>query len=378
MRIKTPTQKDIAKRLVVSQSLVAGVLSGNPKCGVSETTRRRVLEAAREMGYIPNAASRMLRTGKSTNVILASINPVHTEVREAAGERAFGGLAGIVGPMAEEVGRLGYKVEIKTAPDVVTLGGWLEESVRSRSCDAIFLWCKDAETEILGTALERFGKPFVVRGHHEQTHPHWVQAEYDHEGIIRQSVDWLASLGHTRIGYLGHGTATSYVLPYRHGFDKAMIERFGRPAPESWILTSHETIDSALQIEAQIEGWMTMPESERPTAIACGQGGSVLSRIEMILLRHGLIIGEEPGHFGLTGFIFKWEDRLLAGRARGILSESEPQMIRRIAREQLIPLAEGREPEHRILRFLPGLWPMMDPILTERMARAVHASFREP
>ena len=62
------TQKDIANRLSLSQSLVAGVLADKPGVWVSPANRDRIQLVAREMGYRPNAAARRLRSGKSDSV----------------------------------------------------------------------------------------------------------------------------------------------------------------------------------------------------------------------------------------------------------------------------------------------------------------------
>ena len=57
------TVSDVARRAGVSVSTAARVLSGNGYA--SEATRRVVLEAAREIGYVPNHIARSLRTRRS-------------------------------------------------------------------------------------------------------------------------------------------------------------------------------------------------------------------------------------------------------------------------------------------------------------------------
>jgi LacI family transcriptional regulator len=63
---------DIAKKLNISHVTVSRVLNGLGKSPVAEETRKRVLEAAREMGYYPNRMARALATGRS-NVIAVSL-----------------------------------------------------------------------------------------------------------------------------------------------------------------------------------------------------------------------------------------------------------------------------------------------------------------
>ena len=52
------TIKDIAKLTGVSHSAVSYVLNGKGR--VSEETRRRILETAQEIGYVPNRNARNL------------------------------------------------------------------------------------------------------------------------------------------------------------------------------------------------------------------------------------------------------------------------------------------------------------------------------
>lgn len=57
---KRPTIHDVAERAGVSKSLVALVFKSAE--GVGSARRERVLQAAAELGYTPNAWARSLRT----------------------------------------------------------------------------------------------------------------------------------------------------------------------------------------------------------------------------------------------------------------------------------------------------------------------------
>ena len=59
------TAKDIARELQLSQPTVSRILSGDQKHRVSDATRQRVVEAARRLGYQPNAVARSLRRGRT-------------------------------------------------------------------------------------------------------------------------------------------------------------------------------------------------------------------------------------------------------------------------------------------------------------------------
>lgn len=62
------TSKDVARHAGVSQSAVSLVLSGKGEGRVAADKADRIRAAARELGYRPNAAARMLKTGSSSAV----------------------------------------------------------------------------------------------------------------------------------------------------------------------------------------------------------------------------------------------------------------------------------------------------------------------
>ncbi|MEI2404807.1 LacI family DNA-binding transcriptional regulator [Niallia taxi] len=86
--------KDIAKEAGVSISTVSYALNGSPK--VTEETRSRILAIADRLGYVPNAAARMLKV-KQTKIIgvfLADYGgyfygPLLRGMREALNEKGY-------------------------------------------------------------------------------------------------------------------------------------------------------------------------------------------------------------------------------------------------------------------------------------------------
>ncbi len=62
----SPTISDVAARAGVSPSTVSRVLNGRP--GISEETRLKVLQAAKELGYYPAMAGRGLALGQTENL----------------------------------------------------------------------------------------------------------------------------------------------------------------------------------------------------------------------------------------------------------------------------------------------------------------------
>lgn len=65
-----PTSADVARLAGVSRATVSYVLNNTEAVRISEPTRRRVREAAEELGYVPHAAARSLRAGHTRIVLL--------------------------------------------------------------------------------------------------------------------------------------------------------------------------------------------------------------------------------------------------------------------------------------------------------------------
>jgi LacI family transcriptional regulator len=78
------TQAEIARKLGVSRQLVTFALSGYPQ--ISEDSRKRILAAAREMGYRPNPYARALRRGRSGIIGLWIPDQISTHYTHVARE----------------------------------------------------------------------------------------------------------------------------------------------------------------------------------------------------------------------------------------------------------------------------------------------------
>jgi len=82
-----PTQDDVARLAGVSQTVVSVVLNQRSRVAISPETRRRVLTAIDELGYVPNGSARSLRTRKT--LLVASLIPDITNPFYPAFERGI-------------------------------------------------------------------------------------------------------------------------------------------------------------------------------------------------------------------------------------------------------------------------------------------------
>jgi LacI family transcriptional regulator len=86
-----PTQKDIAKLAQVSQATVSLVLNGISDTSVPQVTQRKILRAAKRLGYAPNRVAQSLRTQQTKTIacIVPDItNPFYPALERGAQKSA--------------------------------------------------------------------------------------------------------------------------------------------------------------------------------------------------------------------------------------------------------------------------------------------------
>jgi DNA-binding LacI/PurR family transcriptional regulator len=185
---KRATIADIAKRAGVSKGAVSYALNGQP--GVSETTRRRVLELAAEMGWHPNSAARALSASRAGAFGLVLARPASTLGVEPFMMKL---ISGIETTLAARSIALLLQVVPDHDAEVAAYRRWWAE----RRVDGIFLVNLRVDDKRV-PVLEELGLPAVViggPGHHGSLPGVWS----DDASAMAMVVEYLAALGHRRI-----------------------------------------------------------------------------------------------------------------------------------------------------------------------------------
>ncbi|MFY9285571.1 MAG: LacI family DNA-binding transcriptional regulator, partial [Tissierellaceae bacterium] len=73
------TIKDISKACGYSVSTVSKALNNSPEIG--ERTKELIRKTASEMGYLPNAAARLLKTNRSNNIGVLFVDEMQSGLR---------------------------------------------------------------------------------------------------------------------------------------------------------------------------------------------------------------------------------------------------------------------------------------------------------
>lgn len=336
---KRVTQKDIARKLQLSQSLVANVLNNRPGIWISEENRQRILVTARDLGYRPHAAARALRRGKTGIVGCVFYG--------AAGYHA------VIERLADGLAQIGYDLLVKVIHPKSEAPTSEQFFASGADCDALVLWGLEQEIDDSATTLAALGIPFLVKGRFEETHPDWLQVEFDHEGMMRQAVHHLAEWGHRRIAYLGYDNPFVYARKLVEGFRAAMQTQFGASVRDDFI----GRIGSQPQAtETWLARRMMLPETERPTALVMGVGSDPWQEIELWLAQRGQRIGDTDGALAVCGQR-ETEAPLLFGDAWAYSEVALADLAQAITERALIPLLTEKTPPERVIRLLPALRP---------------------
>ncbi len=182
------TIRDVARRAGVSLSTVSQVLNGRVGYASAET-RERVLAAARELSYRPNALARGLVTSRT-----GTLGIVITEIT-----RNFFTL--VVGNIEQIASAQGYSVLLACADGVQAEQTALETFIDKR-VDGII--CMSSTVEASADHIlqvTRLGVPLVVINRHLNT-AELNQISWNDVEIGRLATEHLIGLGHRRIAHL--------------------------------------------------------------------------------------------------------------------------------------------------------------------------------
>ena len=180
--------KSLAEHLNVSIGTVSRALNGRPD--VNEETRKRVLEAAEVLGYVPNQSGRSLRQG-TTNAIGLMIE---SSPETAANSDNF--FLGVIDGLQGRLSRHGLDLVVLPCADEEP-HAYLERIAARRLVDGMIISATQ-RTDRRIDFLTKSNIPFVALGRSGSgdNHP-WI--DLDFEGVATRSVDRLVANGHRRI-----------------------------------------------------------------------------------------------------------------------------------------------------------------------------------
>jgi DNA-binding LacI/PurR family transcriptional regulator len=242
------TMKDVAAAAGVSQSTVSRILNDVPVAiPVSDRTRERVLELARELGYRPHPFARALRGAPS--MLLGAIVRDITDVFFPSAVEA----------LSIEARARGYSVVLGTARAEADEALALTAVLEARQCDAIVLLGDLRDEPRLVDDLRRARVPVVALWHGAHAAP-FATISVDNRAGIRAALGHLHELGHRRVAFCGNATLLD-VYERRAAFVERAAE-LGLPAGPELVRHTDNTFAGG---EAALDDLLAAPDP--PTAV---------------------------------------------------------------------------------------------------------------
>ena len=209
------TLRDVAARAGVHPATASRALSPETRILVSEETARRVLAAARELGYRPNPVARSLRTRRShtVGVLIPDLNnPLFPP---------------IVRGLDDRLAEAGYVALIGNTDGDDERERVVFEQMRARHVDGFVLATAHLRSPLLAEAASA-ELPVVLMNRLAEDYS-FPSVSVDNERGIRMAVTHLAGLGHRRIAHIAGPQDVSTGLSRYRGYLAAMAAS-GLPA----------------------------------------------------------------------------------------------------------------------------------------------------
>jgi LacI family transcriptional regulator len=326
------TLKDLAAKLGLSITTVSRALAGYGD--VAESTRQRVLEAAEEMGYVPDLTARRLQKGRTDTIgfVIPTAGPRFSDPY----------FSELLAGIGNEAARHNFDLLVSTcAPDTPEEDTAYRHKVEGRLVDGFLVVrtrVKDRRIEY----LSRTGFPFVVFGRSDLD----IGFPYvDEDGFrgLELVTQHLIDLGHRRLACIAAPEDLMFSV-YRCAGLEATVQRNGLSIEQGFYVNSDLTQRGGFRVMDQL-----LDLSPSPTAVIACNDLMALGAISAAQKR-GLVVGRDVA---ITGF----DDIPLAEHSHPPLTTVH-QPIYEIGRQichMLIRLVQGEELVERHVLLQPEL-----------------------
>lgn len=285
---KAVTIKDVAARGGVSKTAVSYVLSGRETgVRISDETRRRVLAAAQDLGYHPNALARGLARRQTDTLALVMQFP-----------SVFSGWSGFTNELmhgaTDAATALGFDLMLHTkgldnaSQDAAAL-------TDGRADGALLL--RDQDDPLPACLAER-GFPFVQifsrPSPSSEVFASSCFVDCDNVAGAFLAVAYLWSLGHRRIGHLSGSPHSAAAADRLHGWRTALAAQGAVPRPEWECGMTYAGSDFS-----PFTALMSRPDS--PTAIFAWSDDVAIRAVRVLQEQLGLRVPEDVSVLGFDG-----------------------------------------------------------------------------
>ncbi|MGZ9810752.1 LacI family DNA-binding transcriptional regulator [Pseudoroseicyclus sp. H15] len=252
--------KELAHNLGLSQTTVSRALNGYPE--VSETTRRRVIDAAKQHNYRPNTRAKGLATGRS--MAIGHVIPMATKH-----EMVNPIFADFIAGAGETYAKAGYDMILSVVEDGDEAR--IYRSLKSRgTVDGVVLHGPRAEDSRLAL-LDEIGLTYAVHGRSGHYDRPYCWLDVDNESAFLRATDFLLDLGHRRIALINGLEFLDFAARRRAGYEAAMAAR-GVPALPRLMRSDEMTEDFGFDAASEMMAMEAPPTAFLVSSIICALG----------------------------------------------------------------------------------------------------------
>ncbi|MEO0998119.1 MAG: LacI family DNA-binding transcriptional regulator [Pseudomonadota bacterium] len=271
------TINDVAEAAGVSIKTVSRVLNHEPK--VRPSTRQRVEEAMRDLGYRPNSPARML-AGNRTYLLGLIYNASSSYITSIQN--------GVLDACRGEHYDLLIHPCSYTDPDLLEQ---IREFVDGPRVDGLVLVPPVSDVEAVRELLNELGVLYVAISRDSVTEPDWTVCTNDRE-ICAEMVRQLSRLGHERIAFIkGHPDHKAMANRYLGFLDGMAACDLG--VDDTLVLQGENTFESGIDCAQRL-----LRLKPRPTAIFCANDHMATGVLKVAHERRLAV----PGALSVAGF----------------------------------------------------------------------------
>lgn len=206
--------KELAAKLGLSPTTVSRALNGYPE--VNESTRERVMAAAKRHNYRPNTRAIRLATGRA--FAIGHVIPLAT--RHEIVNPIF---ADFIAGAGETYSRNGYDMVLSVVPDENEEDAYRDLKARG-SVDGMILHAPLMNDPRI-PLLHDVGLPFVVHGRATGAELPYSWVDVNNRRAFLRATEFLLDLGHTRIGLINGLEHMDFAIRRRSGYADALAAR---------------------------------------------------------------------------------------------------------------------------------------------------------
>jgi LacI family transcriptional regulator len=221
--------RDLAVELGLSQTTVSRALNGYPE--VSEATRQRVLDAARQHNYRPNTRAKALATGRA--MAIGHVIPLSTRT-----EMVNPVFADFIAGASETYMRHGYDIVLSVIGDDQEDRVYLDMASK-RMVDGVIVQSPTVDDPRIAL-LRKVGLPFVVHGRATALPDDYSYVDVNNKRAFQRATEFLVDLGHRRIALVNGRERLGFAVRRRTGFEAGLAAR-GLAADPALMLTDEMT-----------------------------------------------------------------------------------------------------------------------------------------